>query len=686
MSRPASLLLALASLAACTGTPPVTPDPPREPVPEGKSTETDSTPAQPKLTAGGRLLNRWVAYTEAGDCDAVLGRFQERVARATDQPGLVLDGWTARPAFAGGPDDAWPGGAREDDDAPLPAALSRYCALEGPLPAGLHDRLAAVADGGALIDLASAERAVVSPLSVDGTLGAHAAGTLHRETGWADPTCAADGAARVELIILDNAATSAQGGVVPAGVTPAAFLADEVMPSEHGFGLAALSRSLLCGPIDDPTNACVADVRSRIALPRRWTADGLAWSVGPDGRITHGEVGTRVDLALAVRRAVRRWQRDGASTRLVLNLSVGWSPSVEDAIGATWRDNTLDRQKQPGAAMVYDALRHAQCSGALVVAAVGNTIDGDDDSRPLLPAAWAGAPPAGVAEGCPGDGAAQAAPPAAAPLLYAVGGVTAEGQPLSISRDDSAPTLQAYGVEGTALVVAANPDGGGLGLAVDPMTGTSVASAVVASAAAAFWSGNPGLAAHEVMPRLARASGRPVAAGAVDPYWTGAWLDTPLAVGLCRNGTPSCCVVPEGEPVAAPEIATGEVVAVVEPLAVDEAVAPAGPGDLDGLVLPQPVIVGCPTCFVQEPAGTITTNGTLYLDFDTSYRDVIVEVRPPSGGPKQYLINSGGLVTAGAKTFTLANVGGEIGEAVLSVRTTTFPRQTVTQNLKVVSF
>lgn len=695
MPRPALLLFAL---AACTGAPPA-PSTPAEPTPTPKPVElADSTPAAPKLTAGGHLLNRWVAYTAAGDCDALLVSFREQVAQAIDQPDLLLEGWTARPAFAGGPDDAWPGadGERDGPDAfPLPAELSRYCALEGPLPASVHDRLAAVADGGALDEVASAERAVVSPLAVSGALGAHAAGKLHRKTGWADPGCAADRAARVEVVFLDNAATSATGGQVPSSTTPAAFLADDAMPSEHGFGLAALSRSLLCGPIDAPTNACVADVRTRIALPRRWTATGMEWSVGSDGQLTHGEVGTRVDLAQAIRRAVRRWQGDGASTRLVLNLSVGWAPEVEDAIGATWRENTLDRQRQPGAAMVYDALRQAQCSGALIVAAAGNTINGAGDDRPLLPAAWAAGPPRGVEGGCPSAGADRTAPPADAPLLYAVGGITGDGLPLSVSRDNSAPTLQAYGVEGTAVLIAANPDAGAAGLAIDPMTGTSVSSAVVASAAAAFWASSPSLGAHDVMTGLVGASGQSLPAESVDDYWTGAWLDTPQAVGLCRKGEQTCCLIPDGDAPPAPKIRTGAVIAVVTPTSGGAGTAPPATGArgtqtgsapaLEGVVFPQPIIVGCPTCFVFEPDPAITSDGTLYLDFSSSYRNVVVEVRLSGGAVKQYPINSGGLVTAGPKTFTLSNVGGEITNAVLQVRTTTFPRQTVTQDLKVLT-
>ena len=75
-------------------------------------------------------------------------------------------------------------------------------------------------------------------------------------------------------------------------------------------------------------------------------------------------MGTLGDLAQAVRREVVAWSPSAATHRLVLNLSLGWSP-------ARFGGSGTEANFSPPVLAVYRALQDASCRQVLTVAAAG---------------------------------------------------------------------------------------------------------------------------------------------------------------------------------------------------------------------------------------------------------------------------------------------------------------------------
>jgi hypothetical protein len=259
--------------------------------------------------------------------------------------------------------------------------------------------------------------------------------------------------------------------------------------SPHGYSLANMARELLCTP---SSGVCTADLGSELALPY------ISFDLADGSRSARDEkdggyVGSLGDLATAVFEAVRRWQDNDPTQHLVLHLAVAWDGSLFGGLEASY-------QRMPiPARVVFLAIRDAVCRGALVVAAAGNSAGGPSpEDGPMLPAAWEmlAAPDGQV---CEAAGAAPAdAPPSRSslpidrPMLWAAGGITSSGEPLANSRHEGLPRCVA--VADHAVVESHLP-----GVPTATLTGSSVATTVVASTAAAVWYLRPELDRFAVM-------------------------------------------------------------------------------------------------------------------------------------------------------------------------------------------
>lgn len=234
--------------------------------------------------------------------------------------------------------------------------------------------------------------------------------------------------------------------------------------SLHGYELAHLAEGLVCTP--GPPDRCAAQIATRLALPifDFDPKDPKKYLVDTD---RGGFMGMQSDLAEAIRSEVDEWLPKRARQRhLVLNLSLAWDGTLFGGLSA---EQVADMSA--GTQAVYRALEYARGFDVLVLAAAGNRKkDPCANYGPLLPAAWEmGAP------GKKGCGQADEEP-----LVYAVGGLQANGAPLANARPGGMPRRAAYGQ-------------------FKPFVGSSVATAVASSIAAVVWDTFPDLTASEVM-------------------------------------------------------------------------------------------------------------------------------------------------------------------------------------------
>lgn len=239
--------------------------------------------------------------------------------------------------------------------------------------------------------------------------------------------------------------------------------------SNHGPVMQAIIEDLAC-----PDSTCAVETPAYLGLPR--TDKGINIAQG-------GYMGTYSDLARAVYRSTeehRAAMDSGTSDNLIINLSLGWEPSLFGDVGGS-----------PAVDAVFSAIERARCAGAIVVAAAGNSSGLRCTEEPLAPAAWEEYPRPDLAR-C-GDlgltaSAVQDTPGGYSPLVYAVGGLAGPNDSMVGTRNAGKPRMFAP----ASHVVA--------GDSMTPsMTGTSVATAAVSGAAAMVWSYRPNLAANQVM-------------------------------------------------------------------------------------------------------------------------------------------------------------------------------------------
>jgi len=243
----------------------------------------------------------------------------------------------------------------------------------------------------------------------------------------------------------------------------------------HGLTLANIARHLVCGGEPSYLSPCAAKITTRLALPVASfdPDDPQGTTTTPNG----GHIGTQQNLADAIYAEVNAWKAarsQEAQQHLVLNLSLGWDPTILGDVDAA--------KLQAGSDAVYSALQYAQAEGALVVAAAGNQRECDSAMPgPVLPAGWE--------EELSSDATSNV------PLIYAVGAMGWDNRPLSNTRGAGMPRRAAYGEH---AVVAAVQDG----LSTWMYSGSSVSTAVVSATAALVWDSFPNLSREQVMETL----------------------------------------------------------------------------------------------------------------------------------------------------------------------------------------
>jgi hypothetical protein len=383
------------------------------------------------------------ALTSADTCPGT--RWIGALDQSGSCPTPLSSAWSYQPLFAGA-------------GATIPAGLDRYCLYELT-----HAGLPSATDLGNLpghgvktaTQWLDADCMVVAPLGA--TANAVAAITPELDQSFASavevptllPTSNGPG---VRVAVVDSWPTSTTVGTL-----------------EHGFGMAGIIRRLACGAAPSPD--CYMTLAPHLALN--------LLEPGVRDNVAGGYFGFQGRLAWSILNAVQSWQSVPSSGKLVINLSVGWDAQYNaDELGG---DSMAVKAARA-------ALEYAACSGALVIAAVGNAATGPSaSSGPMYPAAW-------------NQVAAPACAGAARPLVYAVGGVDARDQPLGNARPGSraplaAPAFQVPGV----MTLSGAP------IVTGPFTGSSSAAAVTSAVAAAVWHQNGSLTPQGVMD-LVRAS------------------------------------------------------------------------------------------------------------------------------------------------------------------------------------
>ena len=279
--------------------------------------------------------------------------------------------------------------------------------------------------------------------------------------------------AKADLSLAMTAAPPTRLAVLDTSPDPGDNPGMEPETSRHGATLQRLAKAMVC-PAQKP---CLAEVIPRLSLAY---ISFDPWDRKASRRdTTHGGfLGLLGDLAEALYLEVEAWREEPFERPLVINLSLGWDG---DLFGGLEESVSM---MSPAVQAVYQALEYAACKGAVVVAAAGNydALRGVTPG-PLLPAAWERRP-----RSC------QTAGSRYQPLVFAAAGIRADGTPLPNARPLSSPPLAAYADHATVSA--------GSGQATAVLTGSSVASVVVASSAAALWHHMKDLEGPQVMDRL----------------------------------------------------------------------------------------------------------------------------------------------------------------------------------------
>lgn len=219
----------------------------------------------------------------------------------------------------------------------------------------------------------------------------------------------------------------------------------------HGRAMAAIVNNMACGPdLDSP---CTTIVQTLLGLPR--LRDGTL-PQPPDE--VGGFMGRKSDLLVGLNAALDAWETTKIETRnedlkLIINLSVGWEHACD-------RESTI----------LQKWLLDAKKDGVLVLAASGNRPMGSCVEGPTAPAAWEDSG-----------------------LLHGITPLDDRDQNLTSFRPGSNTRLNALGF--MAVVESRGEIHG-------PLSGSSVATAVVSGIAARVWAADPSKTAAEVMAQI----------------------------------------------------------------------------------------------------------------------------------------------------------------------------------------
>jgi hypothetical protein len=268
----------------------------------------------------------------------------------------------------------------------------------------------------------------------------------------------------VRLAFLDTQPTSTE-------------VLDKYWHSPHGYTLAHIARQLVCA--QGLNEDCAAQITTRLAMPII-DFDPKKWKHNVTDTHRGGYLGMQSDLAEAIQSEVDDWWNAKKQQHLVINLSMAWDGNLFGGLG----EQEIGEMRA-GTQAVYRALQYAAGFDVLVLAAAGNQKRAPcENIGPLLPGGWEGGGPQDCHE-----------PAKRKPLIYAVGGVRSDGNPLLNARTLGIPVRAAYGER------AVVPSGDPKKLPV-MLTGSSVATAVTSSIAAIVWDTFPNLNSQEVMERL----------------------------------------------------------------------------------------------------------------------------------------------------------------------------------------
>lgn len=181
--------------------------------------------------------------------------------------------------------------------------------------------------------------------------------------------------------------------------------------------------------------------------------------------------------------------------RALLEEGAKWTDDRGGKHVFSWRSIEPD-YFEPDVRAVYDALAWARCAGIAVVAGEGVASNGPTGTAgPVLPAGWNALTP-DLLPTCDYFGM-EALPPASVPLAWSVGGISADGGTLAVSRESTRSPLLGYGDH----MMAAGDD--------VALTGSGGAALMVGTTAALLWSQAPDLESQQVFTRV-YASGRPL--------------------------------------------------------------------------------------------------------------------------------------------------------------------------------
>lgn len=385
---------------------------------------------------------------------AVLRADRELASIGCELDGNLPAGWVGGPVFeAGSPTVAALGQA-------APGELGRFCSYAwSGVGQPDFDEILPVLRSSAHVETQSiapdcsqgAARGQLDP-----EVGAAIQARFRAEIGWLSAASLGTGPElrNVEIAVVDT-------------VSQQVMDEPELAPhNTHGVVVGAVITDIAC---PGGTASCRDDVHYWLGLPRTVGEDQPDWLRG-------GDVGTAIDVALAIYAAIEAWQRDGRARgkRLVINLSLGWEPP--------------ELERGPELAL-RTVLEYAACNEVLVIAAAGNdgpTTDGAHGRGPLMPASYE-ATRAPSAARCRelGFGGESSPDDRLRPLVYAVSGVDASGRALTTTRPASRSRLAAPALQ----AIAPLPDGDYTGA----LSGSSVAAAVATGVAALVWSHRPEL-------------------------------------------------------------------------------------------------------------------------------------------------------------------------------------------------
>lgn len=388
---------------------------------------------------------------------------------------------------------------------------------------------------------------------------------------------------------------------------------------------------------------CATEIKNYPALARKDDQSVPNWFSGPP---EGGHYGTLTELAEAIERALADWniartQKDGPP-RLVINLSVGWSPVYEPPASGSPTGEINPATLPLHARPVYTALARAACAGAVVVAAAGNR-DLSTGFGMIYPAAWERAPAPSYGnciEKYPlraPRGTKPAQLPifpsgnafAYRPLVYAAGALDALDQRAGVTRKGGVPRLAAYGVG----VVTTEPRTGGV---TRIKSGTSLSTAVTSAAVGLAWAYKPELRPDEIM-KIVYESGTEVAPATElePPICAGQSCSGPVRrvsvcaaaarvrcdTGDCGDTGPSCKTLPAGAAdLPSPLVDWAGEGFHVEPISTP-GTCPGGPGSCnwggdtssaEPWVGPQPGSGGCDTCVYGNSDGAVSMALDIY--------------------------------------------------------------------------